>query len=371
MAMLTYIFITILIALGAFNSQNNLLFWAFGFSLSLLGVSGVLSGAMLMGIDVQRVAVDQASEGESASITYRVRNRNRFVPAFALTIEEVHPPSGWFERWFGGRDRREHPANVQKGTDRLSRARAFVAHVGARQSVTARADVIAVRRGPATLRGMLVSTSYPFGIIRKSLLFEEAAEIIIHPRRVPVDPALIRESVRLGERGNAPTRRAGPGSEFFALRDYRGGDGIRAIAWRPSARRGELLVRQPAAPAPVRLIVALDLDPDADAAMTEQTISLAASLIDAACERRLDVGLTVPASAIAVRPREGRLQHQRMLDELACLDASEAARNAGFNHTSAARSAIVVIHSGARAPWTDSVHGALHVRAEGNGGGTT
>ena len=38
-----YMLVTVFIAVGAFNSQNNLLFWAFGLSLAAMVVSGILS----------------------------------------------------------------------------------------------------------------------------------------------------------------------------------------------------------------------------------------------------------------------------------------------------------------------------------------
>src|SRR5436309_1051785 len=83
---LLYIFVTLLIALGAFNSGNNLLYWTFGFALSLLLVSGVISGAMLMGLRVEREWVSGAMVGGQVRVRYRLRNIGRLVPAFALTI---------------------------------------------------------------------------------------------------------------------------------------------------------------------------------------------------------------------------------------------------------------------------------------------
>lgn len=367
---LIYVFVTLLISLGAFNSQNNLLFWASGFSLSLLFVSGILSGAMLMGIDLERVGLDQPRVNEPGAIAYRVRNRNRFVPAFALSIVEVdRERRGFWNRLLRRvlNDRRPltRPSS-STWTHAFPEPRAFVAHVGAGQTVITRARVVPQRRGGARFGWMLVSTSYPFGIVRKSLLFEQATDCVVHPARVTVDAALLRETIRRGERGAAPTRRSGPGAEFFSLREYRSGDGIRAVAWRASARRGDLLVRQPAAPAPVRIIVVLDLDRAADEAAAERALSVAGSLIDLACERRLEIGLTVPDAALQFRPREGRLHQQHLLDELGRIDlhADRAGPvSAASLASNASRAAIVVIHNGARAAWSDAMGSALHVDA--------
>ncbi|MBO6514819.1 MAG: hypothetical protein JJ974_12725, partial [Phycisphaerales bacterium] len=43
-----FVFVTLFIALGAINGQNNLLFWLFGFSIAALVVSGIITGSALM-----------------------------------------------------------------------------------------------------------------------------------------------------------------------------------------------------------------------------------------------------------------------------------------------------------------------------------
>lgn len=369
---LTYIFVTILVALGAFNSQNNLLFWTLGFAMALLLVSGALSGSMLMGIELERVGISPPRAGEPCTITYRVRNRNRFIPAFALSIAEVQPPGanggvGSSKRSNKRRATRSITTSRDDWTKRLPEPRAFVAHVGAGQSALATTRVIATDRGPGQLTAVLVSTSFPFGIVRKSLLFEQATSFIAHPARVKVEPSLLRETIRMGERGTSPTRRAGPGAEFFSLREYRSGDGTKSIAWRASARRGELLVRQPAAPSPVRVAVMLDLDPTASMARTEQAIRFAGSLIDSACERRLEIGLFAPATGLHVAAKEGRLHQARLLDALGDLDTdrlSDSPVNAATLANETSLAAVVVVHSGDAAEWAFSLHGALHVTPE-------
>lgn len=364
---LTYVFVTILVALGAFNSQNNLLFWAFGFSLALLVVSGLLSGAMLMGVDLERLEVIEASAGGHASIPYRIRNTNRVVPAFALTIMEVDRPIG--RRW---RSRRDNNAGLASWLGTLSEPRAFAAHVGPGQSVVAHARVMALRRGRVHLSGVLVSTSFPFGIVKKSLLFEIHQDFIVHPQRGEVNPSLLRQTIRLGERGSVPTRRAGSGTDFFALREYQTGDPMRSIAWRASARRDAMLVRQPAAPSPVRVMVALDFGASPDEHADERAIGLAAGIIDALVGRGLEVGLRVEHAGIEIRPREGRLHRTLLLDELAVLEARPTKQQAPGRPHADGRSeqvAVVVVHaaaaSAAQAPGHEA-SGSVHIHAQGN-----
>lgn len=357
---LTYIFVTVLVALGAFNSQNNLLFWAFGFSLALLVVSGLLSGLMLMGVDLERLEVSEASAGGPAMIAYRVRNTNRVVPAFALTIMEVDRPIGRRRR----RRKKTDATGQASWPGRLSEPRAFVAHVGPGQSLVARATALALRRGRIHLSGVLVSTSFPFGIVKKSLLFEIHQDFIIHPNRGEVDQSLLRQTIRLGERGSVPTRRAGSGTDFFALREYQPGDAMRTIAWRASARRGDMLVRQPAAPSPVRVMVALDFGEGHDGHADERAISLAAGIIDVLAGRGLEVGLRIEQTGVEIRPREGRLHRTLLLDELAIVEPrATKSDNQGAPRadTRNEQAAVIVVHAGAGGDANQEIAGTMHV----------
>ncbi len=69
----------------------------------------------------------------------------------------------------------------------------------------------------------------------------------LHPqRRVLVYPALEANPPPLPGSGaqGRPRRQRGPEEEVHALRDYRGGDPLRSVAWKRSAQLGRMLVRE-------------------------------------------------------------------------------------------------------------------------------
>lgn len=316
-----YIVITLLLALGAFNSQNNLLFWAFGFSLAILIVSGVLSGAMLMGIDVRRERIDDAEAGDDLRIRFRITNRNRVIPAFALSIEELPALTGEHAESTAAPKRR--PA-AHSTTSRIEQPRAFVAHIGPRERLSADAVVRALRRGPVRFRGYVVHSSFPFGLIRKSLVFSEPAGAVIRPARITTDLTLIERAISSGD-ADRPGRTRGQGDEFHSLREYVPGDNPGSIAWKPSARRGVLLVRQSLAPAPRRLwiILRLRVDPQNSDVLDEQAIRLAAAVARKARDSDLAVGLSVPLVRLHVAPRPQPGHIDRILHELGMLELGE------------------------------------------------
>lgn len=380
-----YIAITLLLALGAFNSQNNLLFWAFGFSLAILVVSGVLSGAMLMGIDVRRERIDDAEAGGDLRIRFRVANRNRLIPAFALSIEEL---PAFDAAPAAGRDRA-----ALATTTRIEQPRAFVAHIGPRERLTADAVVPALRRGPVRFRGFVVHSSFPFGLIRKSLVFAEPAGAVIRPARIEADLSLIDRSITAGD-SERPGRLRGQGDEFHSLREYVAGDSPAAIAWKPSARRGVLLVRQSLAPAPRRLwiVLRLRIDPQHSDALDEQAIRLAAAVARKARDSDLAVGLSVPLARLHITPRAQPGHVDRILHELGLLELGEpgprglsepfprlsggaGAGRAGHGHPG--RDLCVCVHAGdidaAFSPGgigLGTASGVIHLRAEAPASGT-
>lgn len=316
---LLYVLITMLVALGAFNSQNNLLYWTFGFALALLLVSGVVSGAMLMGVRVERAWISGAAEGEVVRIRYQVRNINRLVPAFALTISEegfeeiVSQRTPWYRKLF-----RRVPQVPARPI--LRTPYAFVAHVGAGETVFAESRCVAIHRGTADLSGFVVTTSFPFGLMRKSLHVPQHAMTVIVPRAATVQLDPSGGSSRQGSFGGS-SRRAGRGDEFFALREYSQGDSPRDIAWRASAKRGSILVRQFAAPSPRRVWIVLHLRsrPGSDAA-DEQAIRVGAGLARAAEKQGVEYGLAVPLTRLLVHPRRGEGHLSRLMGDLGLLD---------------------------------------------------
>jgi uncharacterized protein (DUF58 family) len=343
-----YCGVTLLIALGAFNSQNNLLFWAFGFAIGGLIVSGLISGAMLMGVDVARESVGRPEAGDDLVIRYRVSNRNRFVPAFALSIDErtLEPAAkpGWIVRLIRGRKRR------RGDFARCAPARAFASHVGARQTVHVEARAATMGRGPVSFDEILVHSAFPFGLLRKMLRFQQAGSAVILAKSIPDHGRSFAPAAGEGWQASE-ARRSGGGDEFFALRDYRQGDALKTVAWRPSAKRSQMLVKQMAAPSPVRawIVLRVRVRPGSEA-LDERAISVAAGLLKEAEARGLEYGLAVPLLHAIVPPRRGAGHLSRVLTELGLLDLGaddgRGERMLMPTQTLGHRGLTMVVHSG-------------------------
>jgi len=342
-----YIVVVLLLGLGSINSQNNMLFFAFGLALAGALVSGIISGGILMNLQLERLPPRVGSVGAPLHVGYIVRNRSRWLPAFAVGLQEV--------------PRRRRRAERAGELAVMPVPRAFVAGVGTGAETRVESIVVPVRRGLHTFHAIRASTSFPLGITRKSVTFvgetdAPAARCVIRPEIVPITSDFIRRAVSAASEGERSSPAVGMGDEFFSIREYVPGDNARQIAWRPSARSGTLLVRENAARSPMRVWVALVPTPGGAPGgeidrMNERAISLAASIIARASEDGAEVGLAAPLCGIAVNPRGGVRHAERLLDMLAALDLSkmDVSEGAGFPHT--ARSAAwIVVHAGERRP---------------------
>lgn len=257
-----YLLTTGFLAIGAVNSQNNLLFFAFGLAVAGLLVSGLISGSGLMGIRIERLAQETVEADGVTTLRYRVSNRNRFMPAFGLSIHERgHRRGGAGSRGF-------------------DRAIGFVDRVRAGETVIAEARVRAVSRGLAELDVIEVSSTFPFGIVRKTIRRSVPEQVLVLPARVRLGRSLVDRLFGRAEHEMAGSSRRGLSNELWGLREYVAGDAARSIAWRPSARLDQIVVRQTAEPNAARVRIVLDVRPlpGVGEQARERAIALAAAI---------------------------------------------------------------------------------------------
>lgn len=293
-----YIMTTMFLAIGAINSQNNLLFFAFGIAAGAIVISGFVSGPALMGVRARRDLPVTVEVGRPIVVRYTIWNVSRLLPAFGLTITEDPGPA--------------------TGVDKLGPIRSCVHHVGAGQAVRATTSITPIHRGVASLDRFTLSTTFPLGLTKKSVTFGLPTTVIVRPRQLSVRPGLLDHLDGGVSRLSSARNVAGHGDEMYGLRDYTPGDSLRSIAWRASARSGSLVVRQTSQPAPARLWI--ELRPSLATLSTHEqeiAVSLAASIARAADARGFAVGVT--GFGASLLPKPGRRHIERVLDLLAQL----------------------------------------------------
>ncbi|MFN0132193.1 MAG: DUF58 domain-containing protein [Phycisphaerales bacterium] len=322
-----YVLVTLFLAVGAINSQNNLLFLALGLAIGGLLVSGVLSGSSLMSADLVREPTLSAELATPTALRYRVAHRGRVIPAYGIAIAEMRSAgSNWAE--FA-----ESP-------------RAFVVGIEPRRSAPAEATIMPRRRGVMRVDEVRMWTTLPFGLTRKSSTFTLPMVVTVLPPDVPIRAGLFRRVAARAMMGAESSRATGMSEEFFGLREYVAGDATRSIAWKRSARIGELVVRQTASPSPRRLWVVLRLDGRAKPSANELAIAAAAGLLRRARAEGLAVGLAVPVLGLTFAPSQSPAHLRRLLDELALVETPKAGAAEVAGDAAGRGGACVVVHPG-------------------------
>jgi uncharacterized protein (DUF58 family) len=225
-----FIFVTGGVGLAAINTGNNLLFLIFGFMLSLIVLSGILSEIVLRGLQVTRTLPQRTFAGSTCLIEITLNNDKQRVPSYSLEVEDF-----------------------AQGLP--TERRCYFLKVAPRAAQVAGYRRTVKRRGYVRLRGFRIATRYPFGIIEKWRVIDAEEELLVYPE-------LIREDIDFetarSTGADAISNRIGPGNEIAGLRHYRAGDGARAIHWKRTAALGRVMVYEKHVDASSHLTIVID-----------------------------------------------------------------------------------------------------------------
>lgn len=302
------VLVSIGLGMAAVNTGNNLIYLVFSLSLSLILLSGVLSEANLRRLECRPIRFMRVPAREAVPMVITVTSRRTRFAAWSV---EAWP-------WFDAQGVLVEPARfLQVGP-------------GATPSATCR--VTFPRRGDYDLRGMVLSTGFPFSFFRKSVVTPVTGEwgdggrgklidviVRVHPPVHDLGP-LAADLAAKGEDQHRPV--AGRGNEFFGVRDYRPGDNPRRILYRRSASRPTPVVREVEDPGVravwIALVNAAPANRPNATQDVEAAIEAAASLAVALLRTGIQVGLS--SATAVVSSGVGAAQIERILDALATIE---------------------------------------------------
>ena len=295
----------------------------------LLLLAALLSGPVLLcwrlvavtlrGLEVRRQMPRGVCAGDLLVVDLEVANRRRRTTSWALVVEEeivrlngsdaapVRPAVFFSHVEPGGTRRREYRGRLpQRGRYRV---------------------------GPLKL-----STRFPFGLFRGTLIDSRVETLTVYPRLGRLTAAWRsrrRESHEGTQRRQLGQARAS--GDFFGVREWQAGDSRRWIHWRSSARHQKLVVKQFEQQRHRDVAVLLDLwqpagATAADRENVELAISFAATIVADAC-RRGGSNLLVALGGAGLGLCGGSASPpvmEEIMAELAVAEASPAASLAGL-----------------------------------------
>src|SRR6185312_7005382 len=131
----------------------------------------------------------------------------------------------------------------------------YMLHAAAHQTATVPIEVMPKRRGLHEMERYQVSTSFPFGFIKRAVERKQRDTMLVYPAIGQVDPRLL-SACRSADTAGAHMRpRRGGQDEFYGVKEYRTGENPRLINWRRSARTGVLVAKEMTQVSPPRLLL--------------------------------------------------------------------------------------------------------------------
>lgn len=271
-----YVAIMSVMFLGAIIGRTNMLMFVFAMMIGPWVLNGWIAISMVRRTHAKRSLASRAMAGEILAVEIEVSNRKWFLNSWLLSardqvscVREHFQPSALFVRIPPGQSRRSHY---------------FVRFS---------------QRGEYSFGPLELTTHFPLGLVERGMLFNDFAKLIVHPRIGRMTARWRSDLWNAIELAQQRRMRAGLfDDEFHRIREYRPGDNPKAIHWRTSARRGELMVREFQQTRDRDLVLLVELwQPEhpasSDMDRVELAISFAATVLHEnqrrSCEARLRV----------------------------------------------------------------------------------
>ncbi len=256
-----YLMIMFVLFIGSLLGRSNPLMMVFSLMAGPFVINGWLTFTILKKLRVERVSPERMMAGDAVSVEIALENPKRFISAWLMSV----------------RDRVSNGQEVLYPTVVLTR-------VPPRGSGKGFYRLQLVHRGVYEFGPIQANTRFPLGLVERGLVIHSFDRILVHPRIGRLTSAWRLKLESATELATDRTSRGGPfDDEFHKMREYRHGDDPRAIHWKTSARRNELMVREFQESRRQELIILLDAwrPRNADTAQhrrTEEAIALATTI---------------------------------------------------------------------------------------------
>lgn len=230
-----YIGATLLVALAALNTGNNLLFLILACLISVILMSGILSSISLAGVELHIKIPEHIFAGQTVRATVELQNEKLMLPSFGLRVEAAEEKGG--------------PAAA------LLERPVFFPFLAKQERSKQSVPVTFLRRGLHVQDTFRIVTRFPFGFLQKTRRVTLKSEALVYPS---VEASVELADMLPGVEGSIESHSKGRGQDLYALREYLPTDSARHVHWKASARTGSLMVREFAREDDCRVLLVLD-----------------------------------------------------------------------------------------------------------------
>jgi hypothetical protein len=223
----------VILVLAAVNTGNNLLFMILACSLAGILISGVLSRAVLTGVDLKFDMPEHIFAEQPVLAELELRNEKQTWPSFSLRVTGEN----------------------KKGAAEVLTRPVFFPYISRQGSARQKVELTFPRRGVYQQDAFSIRTRFPFGFFEKSRQVNSQLEIVVYPRVSPTDHFYEVLPLLSGEMASDFR---GRGHELHSLRNYLHTDSARFVDWKVTAKAGRLMVREFAREDERRVMLVLD-----------------------------------------------------------------------------------------------------------------
>lgn len=242
-----FLLATLLIAVAAANTGNNLIYLILAMMLSILVISIIVLKINLRGLVLSFSVRYPVFANSGTIMKVSLFSRKKMIPSFSVHV------------------------NLPEGIA----GQCIIPHIPSASLVSQDVNGILRKRGIYRYGDFSISSSFPFILFTKKVKARVEGEIIVYPEIKDIDE-LIPEITGSGY--DRYVTRHGAGDEFMMIREFRYGDSMRRIQWKASAKTGKLMVKDMGMDEPRLLTVILDNIKPLNKESFEKAVSFAASV---------------------------------------------------------------------------------------------
>ncbi len=318
------------------NMLKTTVYQVTAFSFSLLVASMVLSlMPFKLKAIVNRRLPEYATAGEPMEYEIEITNLSSTNQKGLVLYEDIQDPRPGFEPLLSAREPFEHRRNawdrktlyyrwqwlIQK--NRKARFNAVnLPDLPVNAVIRVPVKIIPHFRGKIQFTGATIARPDVLGIFNRLKRIQKFQQVLVLPRRYPVDPPILASSRKFHPGGINLASSIGNSDEFMSLRYYRPGDPLRNIHWKTFAKTSELVIKEFEDEYFVRYALVLDTFlTQEDEAVFEAVVSIASSYIAAFQNHDSILDLLFAGKRMySFSSGRGLGRPERLLEVLACIE---------------------------------------------------
>lgn len=313
---IVYVLLTLVIAIAALNTGNNLLYIVVAAMLAAILVSGVASAWVLRWLELDVRLPEHVFAGRPVLGRIVLRNQRRYLPSFSIRVLATRkarrlPEKRWRwepttfafplnrppeKQWLRLPDRRLRRVKLVQPPPGIFENKIYFPFLPPGAELSADLELHFDRRGRYREDSFGLATRFPFAFLTKTRHVELEKEVLVFPR--------IEETDELYEilpliRGEWETFVRGRGLDLYRIREYMPEDSARHVDWKATAKSGSLKVREFAREDDRKLSIIFE-NPTVRAISEdayEKAVTLAASLAWHFSSQNAEVSFLIPGRA--------------------------------------------------------------------------